>query len=120
MDCPRGSPPFINAVVSLVPQPDETPERLLGRLQTLEREFGRTTKRILNEPRSLDLDLIAFGSLARRTGELVLPHPRAHLRLFVLAPLAEIAADLVLPGQTRTVGQLLAALADDPSVRQLP
>ena len=109
-DCPPGSPNFLNAVVGLTPRPDETPETLLAKLQALEKEFGRQPKRILNEARPLDLDLIAFSQETRATPELTLPHPRAHLRQFVLQPLAEIAPDLILPGQTQTVAQLLAGL----------
>ena len=112
VDCPPGSPGFVNAVVVIRPRPGETPETLLGKLQALEKEFGRTPKRVLNEPRSLDLDLIAFGGERRATPQLVLPHPRAHQRRFVLAPLAEIAPDLVLPGQTATVAQLLAVASN--------
>jgi 2-amino-4-hydroxy-6-hydroxymethyldihydropteridine diphosphokinase len=110
VDCPPGSPAFVNAVVGLVPQPDETPETLLAKLQALESEFGRQQKKILNEPRPLDLDLIAFGTQIRNTPELVLPHPRAHLRQFVLQPLAEIAPGLVLPGQSETVAQIVSRL----------
>ena len=110
VDCPPGSPPFLNAVAMLVPRDGETPETLLEKLQSLERELGRAPKKILNEPRPLDLDLIAFGAETRSTGGLILPHPRAHQRRFVLQPLAEIAPDLVLPGQTRTVRSLLAEL----------
>jgi 2-amino-4-hydroxy-6-hydroxymethyldihydropteridine diphosphokinase len=113
VDCPPGSPRFINAVVGLVPQPGETPESLLLKLQELERQFGRRPKRTLNEPRPLDLDLIAFGNEIRAGGELTLPHPRAHLRRFVLQPLGEIAPDLVLPGQTKTVTRLLQELPPD-------
>ena len=64
----------------------------------------------MNEPRPLDLDLIAFGGEVRATPELILPHPRAHLRRFVLQPLGEIAPEFMLPGQTRTVMQLLQTL----------
>src|SRR5688572_23090549 len=110
VDCPPGSPPFINAVVGLVPRADETPESLLKKLQLIEQEFGREPKQIQNEPRPLDLDLIAFGTETRNTAELALPHPRAHLRRFVLEPLAQIAPDLVLPGQTETVQALLRKL----------
>jgi 2-amino-4-hydroxy-6-hydroxymethyldihydropteridine diphosphokinase len=110
VDCPPGSPNFLNAVVGLNPHPEETPESLLAKLQALEKEFGRQPKKILNEARPLDLDLIAFGQDTRATNELTLPHPRAHLRRFVLQPLAEIAPDFILPGQTKTVSQLLAAL----------
>jgi 2-amino-4-hydroxy-6-hydroxymethyldihydropteridine diphosphokinase len=104
----------------LVPYPDETPESLLGKLQALEKEFGRQPKKILNEPRPLDLDLIAFGSERRVSNSLTLPHPRAHLRRFVLLPLSEIAPDLVLPGQTKSVSQLLAELPAGESVEKLP
>ncbi len=119
VDCPSGSPPFVNAVVGLAPRAGETPESLLAKLQALEREFGRRPKLVLNEPRPLDLDLIAFGSERRNTPELALPHPRAHLRRFVLQPLIEIAPDLVLPGQTRSVAELLAALETDEALVQL-
>lgn len=119
VDCPPGSPPFINAVVGLEPQAGETPENLLAKLQALERDFGRVPKVQPNEPRPLDLDLLAFGSEVRLTAQLTLPHPRAHQRRFVLAPLAEIAPDLVLPGQTRSVAQLLAGLKTDEQVRRL-
>ena len=113
VDCPPGSPPFVNAVVGFLPLPSETPESLLRKLQALEREFGRMPKKVLNEPRPLDLDLISFGSEVRTTKELVLPHPRAHQRRFVLAPLAEIAPHLVLAGQTKTVTKLLGGLKGD-------
>lgn len=115
VDCPPGSPKFVNAVVALVPRKEETPESLLKKLHDLEKEFGRTPKKIHNEPRPLDLDLIAFGSGIRNSPQLILPHPRAHLRRFVLQPLSEIAPDLILPGQTKTVVNLLAELPADPA-----
>ena len=107
VDCPPGSSNFLNAVVGFTPHEGETPETLLAKLQVLEKKFGRQPKKVLNEARPLDLDLIAFGQETRATPELTLPHPRAHLRPFVLQPLAEIAPDLVLPGRTQTVAQLL-------------
>jgi len=110
VDCPPGSPKFVNAIVRFVARAGETPESLLTKLQGLEREFGRQPKRVHNEARPLDLDLIAFGDEVRNTTELVLPHPRAHLRRFVLEPLAEIAPDFILPGQKQNVRSLFAAL----------
>jgi 2-amino-4-hydroxy-6-hydroxymethyldihydropteridine diphosphokinase len=107
VDCPPNSPQFVNAIVGLIPHEGETPESLLQRLQQIEIEFGRQPKKVLNEPRPLDLDLIAFGDQVRATPELTLPHPRAHLRRFVLEPLSEICPDLVLPGQNKNVKQLL-------------
>lgn len=110
VECPPASPPFINAMAGLRPPAEETPLTLLHRLQELEAVFGRKPKKILNEPRLLDLDLIAFGSLVIHHPELELPHPRAHMRRFVLQPLAEIAPDFVLPGQTQTARELLLSL----------
>ncbi len=122
VDCPAGSAMFVNAVVGLRPRAGETPESLLVKLQALEGEFGRRPKQVLNEPRPLDLDLIAFGVETRATGLLTLPHPRAHLRRFVLEPLSEIVPDLLLPGQTKTVRHLLEELPLDAAsgVRKLP
>ena len=113
LDCPPGSPVFINTVVGLNPQEGETPESLLPKLQALEKEFGRQPKKILNEPRPLDLDIIVFGDKCRATAALALPHPRAHERRFVMQPLSEIAGNLILPGQTKTVLQLLEKLEPD-------
>ena len=120
VDCPPGSSPFVNAAVVLVPFAYETPESLLKKLRALEKKSGREAKTILNEPRVLDLDLIAFGTEVRHTPVLILPHPRTHRRRFVLQPLSEIAPNLILPGQTRTVSQLLAGLPEGETVTRLP
>jgi 2-amino-4-hydroxy-6-hydroxymethyldihydropteridine diphosphokinase len=119
VDCPPGSPIFVNAVVGVLPRPDETPETLWEKLQALEREFGRKPKQILNEPRTLDLDLIAFRSEIRGSRELTIPHPRAHQRRFVLQPLAEIACQATLAGQSKSIGQLLAELKDQENAQKL-
>lgn len=113
VDCPPGSPDFLNAVVGITPAPDQTPERLLSKLLTLERAWGRRPKQTPNEPRPLDLDLLTFARLTRATAQLTLPHPRAHLRRFVLAPWNEVAPDLILPGNTATIAGLLARLRTD-------
>ena len=117
VDCPPGSPLFVNAVVGLLPRANETPDSRLAELQTLETEFGRQPRKVLNEPRVLDLDLIAFRQESRCSERLTLPHPRAALRRFVLQPLSEIAPDLVLPGQVLGIRQLLETL--DSSERLL-
>jgi len=119
VDCPPNSPPFVNAVAGLVTRAGETPDSLLAKLQALEKEFGRQPKKVLNEPRSLDLDLIAFGTEVRAMPQLTLPHPRAHQRRFVLQPLSEIAPDLVLPGQSKTVAELLSKVPEDICMRRL-
>ncbi|TAL06391.1 MAG: 2-amino-4-hydroxy-6-hydroxymethyldihydropteridine diphosphokinase, partial [Verrucomicrobia bacterium] len=119
IECPPGSPNFVNAVVGFMPREKETPESLLAKLREVEKEFGRQPKKVLNEARPLDLDLIAFGNETRATPELTLPHPRAHLRRFVLEPLSEIAPDLVLPGQTKSVSELLHDLQSTDRIRRL-
>ena len=110
VDCPPGSPSFLNAALGLQPKPGTTPESLLAALLALEAWLGRTRSGLANAPRAIDLDLIAFGIETRATPTLTLPHPRAHQRAFVLAPLAEIAPGLVLPGQQKTVTELLATV----------
>jgi 2-amino-4-hydroxy-6-hydroxymethyldihydropteridine diphosphokinase len=119
VNCPPDSPKFVNAVAGLISKENETPESLLKKLLELEKEFGRTPKTVLNQPRPLDLDLIAFGNEIRNSPELILPHPRAPLRRFVLQPLSEIAPELILPGQRNTVAELLAGLPADETVTRL-
>lgn len=117
VDCPPNSPKFVNAVVGMSPRLGETPETLLIRLQEIERLFGRRPKTVMNEPRPLDLDLITFDAETRSYPALTLPHPRASQRRFVLQPLSEIAPELILPGQSKSVRELLAALPPEPSFR---
>jgi len=119
VDCPQGSPKFVNAIVAFHPRATETPVSLLQKLQSLETEFGRHPKQIINEPRPLDLDLIVFGEQMLQSPELMLPHPRAHQRKFVLCPLNEVAPDLVLPGQWKRVSELLANLRSDETIERL-
>lgn len=118
VDCPPGSSPFLNAVMGITPPAGMEPDELLHQLLRLEKALGRRPKVVLNEPRPLDLDLIAFGTCVRNTTPLTLPHPRAHLRRFVLQPLSEIAPDLVLPCQIRTVAELLLDLPADTAMRR--
>jgi 2-amino-4-hydroxy-6-hydroxymethyldihydropteridine diphosphokinase len=119
VDCPPGSPPFINAVAGLVPLARETPESLHQKLKALEASFGRPAHDQRNAPRPLDLDLIAFGAEQRATPALTLPHPRAHQRRFVLQPLCEIEPDLVLPGQNQRIAALLTALDSGEAVERI-
>lgn len=111
IDCPPGSPDFVNAVIAFEPIAGETPESLLEKLNAVEQQFGRHRSGIVNEARSLDLDLIAFGSERRSTPHLTLPHPRATQRRFVLKPLAEILPEFQAPGWPATAGEL-ARLTD--------
>jgi 2-amino-4-hydroxy-6-hydroxymethyldihydropteridine diphosphokinase len=113
--CPSGSPAFLNAVIE-IDTPLE-PAALLARLAAFECTLGRQAERSVNAPRPLDLDILYAGTTEIRTADLTLPHPRLTQRRFVLQPLADIRPRLVLPGQSRPVSQLLAALPVEPRVR---
>ncbi len=99
--------PFLNAVIGGTTR--YSPAALLGALQGIERDLGRE-RPFPNAPRTLDLDLLSYGTLVLDTPDLTVPHPRLHERAFVLAPLADIAPDLVVPGLGRTVAALVADL----------
>ena len=108
VDCPPGSSSFLNAGAEIKIDPQILPPReLLGKLQAFEMERGRVVVRETNAPRPLDLDIIYYGDLIVDEPGLVIPHPRAANRRFVLEPLAYLHPDLVLPGQTKTVRELL-------------
>lgn len=83
-------PPFVNGVV--IVRTEHDPRALMGKLARIEDIFGRR-RSVRNAPRTLDLDLIAYGRLNGDLEGLILPHPRAAERLFVMGPLAEIAPD---------------------------
>jgi len=114
VDCEPGAAKFLNAVLELDYQGD--PITLWRDLKKIESNLGRPPNHERNVSRNIDIDLLYFGGVKIDTGELVLPHPRMHLRGFVLQPLAEIDPDLVLPNQTKTVRELLASLRESAKV----
>jgi len=100
-------PDFINAVVevfTVLPAPT-----FLDQLFAIEARFGRHRSE-KNAPRTLDLDLLLYGAVTCNDPRLTLPHPRLHERAFVLAPLAEIAPELMIPGHGGVM-ELLAGCA---------
>lgn len=106
---------FLNG--ALIMETDLPPHALLNALRDIERLLGRTRGPRPGLPRTLDLDLIALGDIQCDTPSLVLPHPRARLRRFVLQPLADIRPEYIFPGDTRTVSEILRALPTTPAVR---
>jgi len=107
IDCPEGSADFVNAVIGFEALADQEPFKLLRHLQALEIEFGRPAQYERNSPRSLDLDIICFAERVMNSTELVIPHPRAKERAFVLLPLQEIAPELVFPDSGLSVRELV-------------
>jgi 2-amino-4-hydroxy-6-hydroxymethyldihydropteridine diphosphokinase len=115
-------PLFLNMVAELafdaasVAAAPPSPEQLLARLLRIEYALGRRRTHAL-APRNIDLDLLLYGDAQSGTEFLTLPHPRLHLRRFVLAPLCELAPDLIHPTLRQPVRRLLDAAAHDAGVR---
>jgi 2-amino-4-hydroxy-6-hydroxymethyldihydropteridine diphosphokinase len=101
-------PDFINAVAEI--ETTLVARALLEALLAAERRFGRR-REFPGAPRTLDLDLLLYADRVIAEPGLVVPHPRMHERAFVLAPLAEIAPDIAIPGKGRAKA-LLAACSD--------
>jgi 2-amino-4-hydroxy-6-hydroxymethyldihydropteridine diphosphokinase len=107
---PVGGPPqglFLNACCALTTT--LSPVLLLRSLLEVEAALGRIRRRHWG-PRTLDLDLLLYDCLVMNTPVLTLPHPRLKERLFVLAPLFDIAPNLALPGEKRTLSEIKASL----------
>ena len=103
----RDQPPFLNAVAAL--ETSLPPRALLERQLAIERSLGRTRDGQRFGPRTIDLDLLVYGDAVVQEPGLSVPHPRLAERRFVLEPLAELDADLVVPSHGR-VSELLARL----------
>ena len=106
---PSDQPAYVNGVARLDGEAD--PAALLAALHAIEARAGRR-RGAPNAARTLDLDLVAMGDLVRAAPDPVLPHPRAHLRAFVLAPLRDVAPGWRHPVLGRGAGELLAGLPE--------
>lgn len=104
---------FLNGVVAI--ETHLSPQTLLTTLKVIETKVGRRHRKRWG-PREIDLDVLIYGEMCLRTSELIIPHPEMHNRRFVLAPLAEIAPDLVHPILNVTINDMLNNLVDDSDV----
>lgn len=106
---------FLNTI--LIVETGHGPEALFAALRNLETALGRTRGGDRNAARNIDIDMIYADALMGAWGDLRLPHPRWHERRFVVEPLARVRAGLVLPGQTKTVAEIMAELPAKPAAR---
>ncbi len=106
VDCEPGASKFLNTVIEF--DFEGNPVQLLEQLARIEESLGRKRDHPKNVSRKIDIDLLYCGDQQIDNEQLQLPHPRMHLRKFVLRPLADIREDLVLPNQRKTIRELLA------------
>lgn len=112
---PVGGPPNAGDYLNAVAEADTqlSPEQLLSAILTVERQLGRV-RSVPNAPRTVDLDVLAYGDLVRTNPELILPHPRMHQRRFVLDPLVELNPDWRHPLLQKTAYELQQELPPEP------
>jgi 2-amino-4-hydroxy-6-hydroxymethyldihydropteridine diphosphokinase len=103
---------FLNAMV--IVETGKSPEELLHYLRIIETRLGRRRTADRNAPRTIDIDIIYVGEMRRRSGPLILPHPRWKERRFVVQPLADVRPELVLPDEARPVSKVLRSLPPSP------
>jgi len=115
---PPGQPDFYNSVVKA--QTTLSPNQVLAATQLIEAEFGRVRTGEKWAPRTLDIDIVAYGDLVGSDGDLTIPHPYASQRAFVLLPWSELEPDAEFPGMPGTsVAALADAAADRPGIRNM-
>ena len=109
-------PKFLNCVVEI----DTTlqPEVMLQVCQGIEMMLGRPSSRKKNEPRVIDIDILAYEAISVELGELIFPHPDLFTRKFVLVPWAEIAPNFVVQDYGQTVSDLLSLCPDASNVQK--
>jgi len=106
--------PFLNAV--LIVSTDVVVEHLFEKCASFEKDMGRNHGSGRNAPRPIDIDIIFAGNQRIKRGDGGVPHPRWAQRRFVVQPLADVRPDLHIPGESRTVREVLLALPPTPKV----
>ena len=112
-------PNFLNMIAEVAGDQLPEPEPMMARLLRIEYALGRK-RELAKGPRVIDLDLLLYGDRLNKSELLILPHPRLHLRRFVLQPLAELAPDLIHPTLGDTVATLLESVDDSSHLQRWP
>lgn len=105
---------FLNCVA--IVETATGPEAFSSAIHAIETRLGRIRGDQPNAPRTVDIDIVAFGDLVAQDPDLTLPHPRCRARRFVLQPLADLRPDYRLPGDSKTVAERLRSLPETPRV----
>ena len=113
----QSQPWFLNCAVKL--DTEKMPRQLIAAILALEQEMGRQRKQQQKGPRTIDIDILLFGSSVIEIPSLTIPHPKMHERRFVLEPLAEIAPDARHPVFKRTIRELRDALPAGQTVKKI-
>lgn len=108
--------PFLNQILLI--STGLSPEELLTEISELEEFFGRERKEGTYQSREMDVDILFYDDLVIETDKLHVPHPRLHLRKFVLTPLHDIAPDFIHPVLKKSVAELLTECADKSEVKK--
>jgi 2-amino-4-hydroxy-6-hydroxymethyldihydropteridine diphosphokinase len=114
--CEPGAPGFLNAVIEI--GYSGAPLLLFDELRRIEAGLGRPAEHARNVSRSIDIDLLYVDDLVLTTNRLTVPHPRMSERRFVLQPLADIQPHRLLPGQRKTICELLASAPQSARVER--
>ena len=109
-----GAGAFLNAVLEIEFAGES--RLLLDGLQAIEAILGRPSRHPRNSSRTIDLDILYIGDRVLHADGIAIPHPRLHERRFVLAPMADVCPQTILPGQSKTVAELFAGLRDPAKV----
>ena len=112
----KQQPHFLNTVVEGTFT--QSPEQLLRKIQSVEVQLGRSLSREKNEPRTIDIDILAFGDKEVNSNTLQIPHSKIADRKFVLEPLAEIAPDFLIPKYNQTPVELIAVCMDNSVIEK--
>lgn len=116
VDSGRGEPEYLNQVIEV--NTALPPHHLLKVCRRVEEKLGRPSRRKRSGPRVLDIDILFYDDIIVNNEELVIPHPRAARRCFVLKPLAEIAPDFLHPVMQMPISKLLESSDDNGWVKE--
>ena len=115
---PKSDQPwYVNGVIEIVA--NIGPQEILKKLLSIENSFGRKREK-KNESRVIDLDLLSFNNQVINTDLLILPHPRMHLRNFVLKPILDINPNWVHPSMKKTARELINEINDFQEIEKIP